>query len=251
MLQLQNISVSVSDGAASSRTILRNVNLHIRRGEFVVVVGANGSGKSTLFNVISGLVVPTAGTIVVNGKNVTKLPQHRRSRDVARVAQDSMGGTVPTMTVFENLSLAFMRGKLRKFLPYATAARAKLFAEKLESVAMGLERRMHDAVGNLSGGQRQIVSLLMATLSPSEILLLDEITASLDPKISDATMEAANAMIEREARTTMVVTHNMSHALKYGNRLLILEDHNFIHDIGASEKKSITAADLVAMFGEI
>ncbi|MDR3144560.1 MAG: ATP-binding cassette domain-containing protein [Puniceicoccales bacterium] len=251
MLQLQNINVSVCEGAAPSRVILRDINLHVHAGEFAVIVGGNGAGKSTLFNAIGGAIIPTAGDIIIGGENVTKLPQHKRSRYVARVVQDTASGTMSTMTVFENLSFAFMRGKRRKMLPYGTSARLKLFSKKLENIAMGLEKRMHDTVEKLSGGQRQIISLLMATLSPSKILLLDEITASLDPKVSDLTMKIANEMIERESRTTLMVTHNMSHAAGCGNRLLLLKNHHFTRDISGNQKKNITAAELARMVGEI
>jgi putative ABC transport system ATP-binding protein len=231
--------------------ILKNVNLRVQSGEFISIIGGNGTGKSTLFNVITGLLQPTRGEIILDNKNVTLTPQHRRSGDVAKVMQDTRTGTMANLTIFENLAFAFMRGKHRHLLPYSTSGRKKLFSEKLESLGLGLEKRMNDPVENLSGGQRQVISLLMAILTPSKILLLDEITGALDPKISDKVMELTDKMIRASGLTTLMITHNMSHAIKYGDRMLLLANHHFSQEFAGDEKKSLSPSKLVEMFHEI
>jgi putative ABC transport system ATP-binding protein len=251
VLILKNVSVTFNENAPTRTTVLRGINLRVHDGEFVVIIGGNGTGKSTLFNVIAGSVQPTSGSVIIGGEDVTKISQYGRSRAVARVVQDAGGGTMANLTIFENMSFALMRGKRRKLMPYVTPSRTKFFMEKLATFGMGLEKRIHDFVGNLSGGQRQIISLLMAVLSESKVLLLDEITAALDPKIAEKVMTIANKIIRQENRTTLMVTHNMSHAIQHGDRTLLLADHHFAKEFQGDEKKSLSPASLAEIFNEI
>ncbi|MDR2737965.1 MAG: ATP-binding cassette domain-containing protein [Puniceicoccales bacterium] len=248
---MKNISVGFNGGTPVSSVVLKGLNLHVKAGEFVVIIGGNGTGKSTLFNVIAGLVRPTSGRVIIGGEDVTKISQHGRSGHIARVTQEISRGTMANLTIFENLSFASMRGKCRGLLPHSNALRRKVFSEKLASFGIGLENRMHNLVGNLSGGQKQMVSLLMAVLSESKILLLDEITAALDPKIAEKVMEFANKIVGRENKTTLMVTHNMSHAIKYGDRTLVLADRHFAREFHGAEKKALTPASLAEIFNEI
>jgi putative ABC transport system ATP-binding protein len=248
MLTLKNIGVTVNGGTAFATRILDDINLSVRSGEFVVVVGGNGAGKSTLFNVIAGVLRPTTGHIVLGNKNITKFSQHRRSRYIARVAQNTSAGTMANLTIFENFAFAFMRGKCRNLLPYSTPARMRFFYEKLETLGVGLEKRMNTVVANLSGGQRQIISLLMSVLAPSKILLLDEITAALDPAVSNNVMALADEIIRNEGRTTLMITHNVPHAIKYGDRMLVLANHTFVNDFSGNGKKSLTPSNLAEIF---
>ncbi|MDR1595853.1 MAG: ATP-binding cassette domain-containing protein [Puniceicoccales bacterium] len=251
MLILRNIGVKLNHGTALGTTILKNLTLHVKPGEFVVIIGGNGAGKSTLFNVIAGLLQPTSGKIILDGKDVTKISQHRRSRDIARVVQNTAAGTMANLTIFENLALAFLRGKWRKLLPYSTTSRAKFFSQKLGTLGIGLEKRIHTVVANLSGGQRQAISLLMSILAPSKILLLDEITAALDPLVSNNIMALADEIIGTEGRTTLMITHNMAHAIKYGDKMLLLANHTFLREFSSEEKKSLTPSGLAEIFSEI
>ncbi|MDR1414130.1 MAG: ATP-binding cassette domain-containing protein [Puniceicoccales bacterium] len=251
MLVLKNINVSFNEGTPLHNVILRDVDLRAGNGEFITIIGGNGAGKSSLFNVITGLLRPTRGEIMLDNENVTMMSQHRRSRDVAKVMQDTRAGTMANLTIFENLAFAFMRGKHRKLLPYSTSAREKLLREKLESLGLGLEKRMDDMVENLSGGQRQVISLLMAILAPSKVLLLDEITGALDPKISDNVMALTDKIVRQAGLTTLMITHNMSHAIKYGDRMLLLANHHFLKEFAGEEKRSLSPLKLAEMFGEI
>jgi putative ABC transport system ATP-binding protein len=211
MLSLINISF---------KNILKNLTLTVKPGEFLVIVGANGTGKTTLFNVISGAISPRSGEIIVNGENITNVPQYKRSRRISSVVQDPKCGTVGEMTILENMSMAYMRKKCtknpRRIIDY--------FKEKLRVLGIGLENRLNEYVRNLSGGQRQALSLVMATLADYDLLLLDELTAALDPRTSDMVMEMTNKIVSCEKKTCLLITHNTKYMSSFGDRTLEMKD---------------------------
>ena len=224
MLNLQNINVTLGMDIKLQRFILQNLNLNVKQGEFLVVIGGNGAGKSTMFNVISGALKPDSGSIILDSKDITNVSQNLRSRDISFVMQDPRMGTMENLSIFENLSFALNRGKRRSLLPFSKNNRMELFAQKLSMLGMGLENRLDEVVINLSGGQRQALSLIMAILTEAKILLLDEITAALDPKSAKNIMALTDKLIREEKRTAIMITHNMSDANRYGDRLVTLKD---------------------------
>lgn len=251
MLELKNISLTLSKNTRLQRPLFKELNLNIAKGEFVVLIGGNGSGKSTLFNVISGALQPDSGEVLINEKNVTRTSHCKRAKLVSKVMQDPKVGTMEQMTVEENLSFAYLRGESRGLRLYKSRERRSLFEQKLSLLNMGLEKRMGETVDNLSGGQRQALSLIMSILAESTILLLDEITAALDPKAADLVIRLAARVIDEEGLTAMMTTHNMHHALCYGGRILLLEQGQIIKEFSAEEKKQLTPQALAAEFGEI
>ena len=224
MLNLQNINFTLGMDIKLQRFILQNLNLNVKQGEFLVVIGGNGAGKSTMFNVISGALKPDSGSIILDSKDITNVSQNLRSRDISFVMQDPRMGTMENLSIFENLSFALNRGKRRSLLPFSKNNRMELFAQKLSMLGMGLENRLDEVVINLSGGQRQALSLIMAILTEAKILLLDEITAALDPKSAKNIMALTDKLIREEKRTAIMITHNMSDANRYGDRLVTLKD---------------------------
>lgn len=251
MLVLENINVTLGKGSRLERRVLKNLNLTVEKGEFLVIIGGNGAGKSTLFNVISGFLKPDGGKIFLEGQEITQTPSLSRCGTLAKVMQDPRVGTLEQMSIFENMAFAYNRGKRRKLIPFSNRHRLKLFREKLLQLDMGLENRLDDLVINLSGGQRQALSLIMATLSDSKILLLDEMTAALDPRTAESVMRLADKMVREENRTCLMITHNMTHALTYGDRTLLLSEGIFVKEFTALEKKDLTAVALAAEFGEV
>ena len=251
MLKLKNVTVTINKNSNLERTILKDLNLEIKEGEFVIIIGANGTGKSTLLNTISGLTTPDSGSIVLSNNLITSVSQNKRSGLIAKVVQDPKVGTMEAMTIEENLSFAFMRGKKRSLTPDTNEQRKKLFREKLTLLGMGLENRLNDLVSSLSGGQRQALSLIMATLADAKILLLDEITAALDPKTAELIMQLTTKIVAQEKRSTIMITHNMSHALRYGDRLLLLANGGIFKEFSAQEKQQLTPTQLAAFFNEI
>ena len=235
-------------GTASEKIAITGVDLRVRAGEFVVVIGGNGAGKSTLLNLLGGAILPDDGRIEIDAVNVTAMPEHTRARIVARVFQDPMIGTAPSLSVQENMTLALMRAKGRGVRPALTLSRRDMFRQSLAHLRLGLEDRMDAPAGALSGGQRQALSLAMATLCPPKLLLLDEHTAALDPRTSELVMEATVSLISRAGLTTLMVTHNMEHALAYAARIIMMNAGKIVADIGADEKKGLAVADLVARF---
>jgi putative ABC transport system ATP-binding protein len=211
MLNLINISF---------KNILKNLTLTVRPGEFLVIVGANGTGKTTLFNVISGAVSPKSGRIIVNGEDITNIPQYKRSRRISSVVQDPKMGTIGEMTILENMNMAYMRRKGKK----TSKKIVDYFREKLSILEINLENRMNEYVKNLSGGQRQALSLVMATLTDYDLLLLDELTAALDPKTSDMVMEMTNKIVSHENKTCLLITHNTKYMSSFGDRTLEMKD---------------------------
>lgn len=231
MLKLENINVTLGKGDRLERQILKNLNLTVDTGEFVVIIGGNGAGKSTMFNIISGFLKPDIGKIIIDGIDVTSMPQNSRASMVAKVMQDPRIGVMENATIFENMALAYKRGQPRGLSLFSTKSRRKLFSEKLSMLNIGLENRLDEVAANLSGGQRQALSLIMAIIADSKILLLDEITAALDPGASKNVIKLANKIIKEEKRTTIMITHDMKDALEYGDRILVLKEGTIIKEI--------------------
>ena len=235
-------------GTASEKIAIAGVDLRVDTADFVAVIGGNGAGKSTLLNLLGGAYLPDAGRIEIDGDDVTRVPEYIRATSVARVFQDPMIGTAPTLSVEENMTLALMRSQGRGLRPALSAARRGRFRDTLAPLRLGLEDRMHTIAGDLSGGQRQALALAMATLVAPKLLLLDEHTAALDPGTSELVMEATVSMISKGSLTTLMVTHNMEHALAYGSRIVMMDAGRIVADIGAVEKKGLTVTDLVNRF---
>ena len=249
MLDLQNISKTFNPGTVNEKTALEGVNLHLNDGDFATIVGSNGAGKSTLFNAIAGEFIADTGTITLDGQDITFLPDYKRSKAIGRMFQDPLRGTAPHMTIEENLALAFLRasGHTSSFSRISKKDR-ELFAEKLSALGLGLEDRMKQPVGLLSGGQRQALTLLMATMNKPKLLLLDEHTAALDPKTALKVLTLSAKIVEENHLTTMMITHNMKDAIKYGNRLIMMHEGHIIYDVSGEEKKNLHVSDLLAKF---
>ena len=249
MLDLKNISKTFNPGTVNEKVALENVNLHLDDGDFATIVGSNGAGKSTLFNAIAGEFIADTGTITLDGRDITFLPDFKRSKAIGRMFQDPLRGTAPHMTIEENLALAFLRasGHTSVFSRISKKDR-ELFAEKLSALGLGLEDRMKQPVGLLSGGQRQALTLLMATMNKPKLLLLDEHTAALDPKTALKVLTLSAKIVEENHLTTMMITHNMKDAIKYGNRLIMMYEGHIIYDVSGEEKKNLQVSDLLAKF---
>ncbi|MEB3702448.1 ATP-binding cassette domain-containing protein [Candidatus Bealeia paramacronuclearis] len=228
MLKLENIDVILNQGTSLERSILKNLNLELARGDFLILRGDNGAGKSTVFNVISGHQRPQRGRIFLEDIDITNAPQHKRAEDISLVMQDPRMGTLENMSIEENLSFAYLRGKKRGFQWASSSSRRAFFQEKLSLLGMGLEGRLETLVSHLSGGQRQALSLIMAILRNSKLLLLDEITAALDPKLSESLMELTHKIISENNLTAMMITHNPQHQETYGTRALILKNGTLV-----------------------
>lgn len=248
MLKLSGINKSFNVGTSSETKLFEDLNLSIKQGEFITVIGSNGAGKSTLLNIIGGSLAADAGSVTLEGKDITKLKEYERSRFVGRVFQDPVKGTSPSMDVLENLSLAMNKGKKFGFSWAIDKKNIKQIKESLARLEMGLEDKLTTKVGLLSGGQRQALSLLMATMVEPKLLLLDEHTAALDPNISALIMDLTSQMLAKKKITTLMITHNLNHAVTYGTRLLMLHQGNIIMDISGEEKKNLTVNKLMAYF---
>ena len=249
MLDIQNISKTFNPGTVNEKMALDGVSLHLERGDFVTVIGSNGAGKSTLLNAIAGSFYVDEGSISLGGRDITFLPEHKRSRTIGRLFQDPLKGTAPHMTIEENLALAYLRSS-RGNAPFSRVTKQDkaFFRERLALLDMGLEDRMRQPVGLLSGGQRQALTLLMATLTPPELLLLDEHTAALDPGTADKVLELTKNCVEKENITCIMITHNMTQALELGNRTLMMSDGKIILDVAGQERASLTVDDLLQRF---
>lgn len=248
MIALEGVSVTFGRGTVLETQALRGVDLVIPAGQFVTVIGSNGAGKSTLLNVLAGVAPATAGRVVIDGADVTALPTARRARLLARVFQDPLAGTCADLTIEENLALAEARGRGRGLrLAVAAPARAR-WAERLRELGLGLETRLQDRMGLLSGGQRQAVALLMATLAPSKILLLDEHTAALDPRTAEFVLDLTRRLVAELGLTTLMVTHSMHQALACGDRLLMLHEGQVCLDVAGERKARLRVPDLLAEF---
>lgn len=251
LLKLQQIDKVFNEGTIDEKIALEQVNLQLKPGDFVTVIGSNGAGKSTLMNIISGVLIPDYGHVSIDGKNVTNLPEFKRSQLIGRVFQDPMAGTAPTMTIEENLAIAYSRNKKRTLRRGVTKKRKELFRDFLGTLHLGLENRLNAKVGLLSGGERQALSLLMATFTDPKILLLDEHTAALDPARAELITNLTKEIVEKTKLTTLMVTHNMQQALDLGNRLIMMDKGQIILDIDEEEKKSLTIESLLEEFQRI
>ncbi len=251
MLEINNLSKTFFPGTVNERKALRNINLQLTEGEFVTVIGSNGAGKSTVLNMVGGKLQPDVGNVKIAGKDVTKLADHKRAKFVGRVFQDPMAGTAPSMSIEENMAMALKRGKPRGLGMGVTKRRREQFAEELASLELGLEHRLKAKVGLLSGGQRQALSLLMATFSGPQILLLDEHTAALDPQRAALVSRLTEEIVERHGLTTLMVTHNMEQALRLGTRLVMMHDGEIILDLDAEQKSRMTVPGLLKEFEKI
>lgn len=251
MLEIKNIYKTFNAGTVNEKRALKGVNLTLEDGDFVTVIGGNGAGKSTLLNAIAGVWPVDEGEIIIDGKNVTKLPEHKRAAYLGRVFQDPMNGTAATMGIEENLALALRRGQTRTLRAGIKGSEREVYKRLLATLGLGLEDRLTSKVGLLSGGQRQALTLLMATLKKPKLLLLDEHTAALDPKTAAKVLETTEMIVNRDKLTTLMITHNMKDAIVHGNRLIMMMDGNIILDIRGEEKKDLTVEDLLHKFEEV
>ncbi len=248
MLKINHITKTFSPGTANEKHALQGVSLHMKPKDFVTVIGGNGAGKSTLLNAIAGIFSIDNGSILIDGNDVTKLPEYRRAQYIGRVFQDPRMGTASDMTIEENMSMALRRGKGRGLRKGITKKEKDMFREYLKTLDLGLENRMTAKTGLLSGGQRQALTLLMATMTKPKLLLLDEHTAALDPKTAKKVLELTKQIIEEEKLTALMITHNMKDALKHGNRLMMMHEGNILIDLQEEQKENLQVADLLKMF---
>ncbi|NLI19052.1 MAG: ATP-binding cassette domain-containing protein [Actinomycetales bacterium] len=251
MLRLENITKTFAPGTVNARVALQDITLHLAPGDFVTVIGSNGAGKSTLLNVIAGTYRADSGTITIDGRNVTRLNDHQRARYIGRVFQNPGAGTAPHMTIEENLAMALERGQRRGLKLGVTKAKRERFARELLALEQGLDVRLKDWVSLLSGGQRQALSLLMATFSEPRILLLDEHTAALDPQRAALVSRLTTEIVERFGLTTLMVTHNMEQALRMGTRLIMMHEGRIVLDLGPVQKSRMTVQGLLREFERI
>lgn len=245
MLTLSNIKLVFSKGTPDEKIALNNLSLNVNDKDFITVIGANGAGKSTMFNAIAGTYLTDEGTITLDGKDITSMPEHKRARLIGRLFQDPMKGSAPGMTIEENLALAAGRGG---WLSVLSKKDKKLFREKLSLLDMGLEDRMNQQVGLLSGGQRQALTLMMATVNPPKILLLDEHTAALDPGTAEKVLNLTTKIVDENKITCLMITHNMQSALELGNRTIMMDSGRVIFDAANEERDGLTVNDLLEKF---
>lgn len=250
MLWIKNVSKTFNPGTVNEKKALLNISLHLNPGDFVTVIGGNGAGKSTMLNMIAGVYPIDSGTIEIDGVNVSRDPEYRRARYIGRVFQDPMMGTAANMEIEENLAMAFRRGKRRGLGWGISNDERTFYRSELMKLGLGLDTRMTAKVGLLSGGQRQALTLLMATLQRPKLLLLDEHTAALDPKTAAKVLELTKKIVEEQKLTTLMITHNMRDALAIGNRLIMMNEGRIIFDAAGEEKKKLTVQDLLQKFEE-
>ena len=248
MLELVNIKKAFNPGTINEKKALNGVSIKLEEGDFVTIIGGNGAGKSTTLNAIAGVWPVDSGAIIIDGHNVTGLSEHQRAKYIGRVFQDPMTGTAADMEIQENLALAARRGKARLLNWGITRKEREEYHELLKTLGLGLEDRMTSKVGLLSGGQRQALTLLMATLKKPQILLLDEHTAALDPKTAAKVLEISNKIVQENHLTTLMITHNMRDAIRYGNRLIMMNEGHVIYDVRGEEKTKLEVSDLLQRF---
>lgn len=251
MIELRNITKIYNPGEVTEMSLFRDFNLTVNDGEFVSIVGSNGSGKTSLLNIICGSIPVETGSIVISGKDITKIREYKRYANIGRVYQNPAMGTCANMTVLENMSLADNKGKPFNMSFGVNRKRASFYREQLERLGLGLEDKMNVKVGSLSGGQRQAMALLMTTLTPIEFLILDEHTAALDPKTAEIIMELTDKIVRENHVTTMMVTHNLRYAVEYGNRLLMMHSGNIIMDKSGIDKQNTSVDDIMSIFNLI
>ncbi len=249
MLTLMGIKKTFAPGTVNEKTALDGIDLHLAHGDFVTVLGSNGAGKSTLFSVIAGSTAPTAGTVVLDGRDITALPDYKRSKFIGRLFQDPLKGTAPNMTIEENLALAFLRSSEKtSMFSMVSAADRKKFRDQLVRLGLGLEDRMSSPVGLLSGGQRQALTLLMATLVTPKLLLLDEHTAALDPATAEKVLELTQTIVAENSITCMMITHDITAALRLGNRTVIMNAGKIAGELSGADRKDMTEEQLLEVF---
>ena len=248
MLEIKGVYKTFNPGTVNEKHALNGIDLTLNEGDFVTVIGGNGAGKSTMLNMIAGVYPVDCGSILIDGQDVTKLPEYKRAKYLGRVFQDPMTGTAADMQIVENLALASRRGKFRTLAPGVSKKEREGYVELLKSLDLGLETRLTSKVGLLSGGQRQAITLLMATLKRPKVLLLDEHTAALDPKTAHKVLSLTTEIVEKNNLTTMMITHNMKDAIAIGNRLIMMNNGKIIYDVCGEEKKKLTTADLLEKF---
>lgn len=251
MLKITDVKKTFNAGTINEKLALRGLNLTLNEGDFVTVIGGNGAGKSTMLNAIAGVWPVDEGSIFIDDINVTKLPEHKRARYLGRVFQDPMTGTAASMQIEENLALAARRGERRGLRAGITRDEREQYKERLKILDLGLEDRLTAKVGLLSGGQRQALTLLMATLKKPKVLLLDEHTAALDPKTAAKVLDVTDRIVSRDHLTTIMITHNMKDAIAHGNRLVMMYEGRIIYDVAGEEKRNLKVADLLAKFEQV
>ena len=251
MLKLEHLYKTFNPGTINQKVALSDLSLHLNPGDFVTVIGGNGAGKSTMLNAIAGVWAVDSGRIILDGQDVTALPEHKRAKLIGRVFQDPMMGTAPNMQLEENLALAMRRGQRRGLGWGVTKAEREVYREKLKTLNLGLEERMTVKVGRLSGGQRQALTLLMASLQKPKLLLLDEHTAALDPATAAKVLDLSDRIVAESQLTALMITHNMTDAIKHGNRLIMMNEGKIILDISGEEKKQLTKQMLMDKFAEV
>lgn len=248
MLEIKNITKTFNPGTVNEKVALKNLSLTLNDGDFVTVIGGNGAGKSTLLNAIAGVWKPDSGSILIDGVDITDMPEHKRAKFLGRVFQDPMMGTAADMQIDENLALAMRRGKKRGLAWWIRSGEREQYKQMLKTLDLGLENRLTSKVGLLSGGQRQAVTLLMASLNEPKLLLLDEHTAALDPKTASKVLDTTDRIVSKNNLTTLMITHNMKDAIAHGNRLIMMHEGNIIVDVSGEEKKKLTVEDLMNLF---
>lgn len=250
MLRITDVHKTFNPGTINEKKALNGINLTLDDGDFVTVIGSNGAGKSTMLNMVAGVYPVDSGSIFIDDKDVTRLPEHKRAKYLGRVFQDPMTGTAPDMEIQENLAIAARRGQARTLLPGIRHAEHERYRELLATLGLGLENRLSSKVGLLSGGQRQAITLLMATFKKPKLLLLDEHTAALDPKTARKVLDMTRDIVEKNGLTTLMITHNMADAIEMGNRLIMMNDGQIIFDVRGEEKKNLTVEVLLDKFKE-
>lgn len=249
MIELQHISKTFNRGEVNEVQALKDVSLKVEVGSFLVLIGSNGSGKTTLLNVLSGAVLPSRGKVFINGKEVTALPEHKRSPWIARVFQDPLGGTAPDLSILDNFRLAALRTQSKTLRIGINDAFKKRVRDHIAELNLGLEDKLQQPMGSLSGGQRQALTLLMSVMDHTDILLLDEPTAALDPKSATVVLKTAEKIIQKHQLTTIMITHDLGESLRYGNRLIQMNRGEIVRDISAAEKKELQLEDMYKWFG--
>lgn len=251
MLELKNISKTYNPGLVNETKVLENFNLTVPKGQFVTVIGSNGSGKTTILNLICGTIFPNSGEIFLDGKNITNMTEYRRAKKIGRVFQDTQKGTCPNMTILENLSLADNKGRPYGLSMGVNKKRLNDYKEMLAPLGLGLENKMNVLAGSLSGGQRQVLAMVMCTMTDIDLLILDEHTAALDPKTSELIIELTDKIVCEKGITTLMVTHNLRHAVTYGDRLLMFHQGGIEMDLFGESRKNVDVDDLLDKFNKI
>ncbi|MBO4948233.1 MAG: ATP-binding cassette domain-containing protein [Peptococcaceae bacterium] len=251
MLKLENICKTYNLGTVNETTLFTNFNLEVKKGEFISVIGSNGSGKTSILNMICGSIPVDSGRILVQGQDITRMKEHQRSKFIGRVFQDPAKGTCPSMNILQNMAMADNKGKPFNLTAGINKKRIPYYQEQLSRLKLGLEDKLYVKVGALSGGQRQAMALLMSTMTPLDFLILDEHTAALDPKTSEIIMELTDEIVREKQLTTLMVTHNLRHAVEYGNRMIMMHQGGIVLDYDGEKKKSTQVDDILGIFNSI